>query len=424
MTAEGQQPADQEPASAPLLTLREGLPPVLATSALVQSAAASLAGGDGPVAVDAERASGHRYSQRAYLVQVRRAGAGTALLDPVPFGPVPNAALAPLMTALGDEEWVFHAASQDLPCLAELGLRPRRLFDTELAGRLLGYPRVGLAVLVEEVLGYAMRKEHSAVDWSRRPLPAPWLRYAALDVEMLLELRTALAEQLRMAGKNTWAQQEFVALAGWQPGPRRPDPWRRTSGMHRVRTRAGLAVVRALWEARDQVARRHDVTPTRILRDDAITAAAAALTAGPRGHTPDAAAVRAVLEGIAGFTTTNGRRNAKAFTAAAAEALQLAEDDLPPLKVPSLDPPPARAWATRFPEAAERLRACRAAVQEIAEEHTLPAENLLAPDAVRRLCWEPPEPVTVEAVGAALTGHGARPWQVALTAPALVDCLG
>ena len=71
-------------------------------------------------------------------------------------------------------EVVLHAASQDLPCLAELGYRPRHLFDTELAGRLLGFPRVGLGVLVETVLGWTLEKGHAAADWSTRPLPTEW----------------------------------------------------------------------------------------------------------------------------------------------------------------------------------------------------------------------------------------------------------
>ena len=87
-----------------------------------------------------------------------------------------------LAAALEGTQWILHAASQDLPCLAEVNLRPGSLFDTELAGRLLGYPRVGLATLVEVIMGQSMRKEHSAVDWSKRPLPKPWLEYAALDV--------------------------------------------------------------------------------------------------------------------------------------------------------------------------------------------------------------------------------------------------
>ncbi len=177
--------------SIPLLEPRDGLPPVVETGGALAEVTDALARGQGPVAVDAERASGYRYGQRAYLVQLRRAGTGTVLIDPIAC-PV----LSGLDAALADAEAVLHAASQDLPCLSELGFRPRRLFDTELAGRLLGYPRVALGTLVEEVLGFHLEKGHSAADWSARPLRTELLRYAALDVEVLIELRDALADEL------------------------------------------------------------------------------------------------------------------------------------------------------------------------------------------------------------------------------------
>ena len=269
--------ADAPAVEAPLLELRDGLPPVIETHEAFDETVDIFASGTGPFAIDAERASGYRYSQRAYLIQMRREGAGTALIDPLPFAAdVPSDVFAPLNDAVADAEWIIHAASQDLVCLAELGLRPTTLFDTELAGRLLNYPRVGLAVLVEELLGSRMRKEHSAVDWSRRPLPEPWLSYAALDVEALIELRDVLAGQLEEAGKAEWARQEFAAwVASFEPAPR-IEPWRRTSGIHRVRGRRGLALVRAMWERRDELARNRDVTSNRILPDSAIVAAAAA----------------------------------------------------------------------------------------------------------------------------------------------------
>jgi ribonuclease D len=172
----------------PLLEPRDGLPPVIETDAALSEVTSRLAHGEGPVAVDAERASGYRYGQRAYLVQLRRAGAGTMLIDPIAC---PD--LSGIDAAVGDAEAVLHAASQDLPCLAEIGFRPQKLFDTELAGRLLGYPRVALGTLVEEVLGFHLEKGHSAADWSTRPLRTELLRYAALDVEVLVELRDALA---------------------------------------------------------------------------------------------------------------------------------------------------------------------------------------------------------------------------------------
>ncbi|HSE70983.1 MAG TPA: ribonuclease D, partial [Nocardioidaceae bacterium] len=183
--------AAEETPPAPLLELRDGLPAVVETDKALAETVELIRSGTGPVAIDAERASGYRYSARAYLIQLRREGAGTALVDPLPFDDMSG-----LDAAIGDAEWILHAATQDLPCLTELGLRPASLFDTELAGRLLGYPRVGLATLVETIIGRRMRKEHSAVDWSTRPLPEPWLEYAALDVEVLIELRDALAAEL------------------------------------------------------------------------------------------------------------------------------------------------------------------------------------------------------------------------------------
>jgi ribonuclease D len=191
----------EAPQAVPLLEPRDGLPPLVATAPAFAEAVAMLRMGEGPVAVDAERASGYRYGHRAFLVQFRRRGAGTVLIDPVAC---PD--LSALDAALAGCEAVLHAASQDLPCLAELGYQPRQLFDTELAGRLLGYPRVGLGVLVETVLGFTLEKGHAAADWSTRPLPTEWLRYAALDVEVLVELRDELAAELAEQGKTEWAR--------------------------------------------------------------------------------------------------------------------------------------------------------------------------------------------------------------------------
>ena len=143
--------------------------------------------------MDAERASGFRYSNRAYLVQIRRAGAGTVLIDPVSHGGDSVEVLAPVAEVLADDEWVLHAADQDLPCLAEIGIRPSALYDTELAGRLANYDRVNLAAMVQRLLGLQLTKGHGAADWSKRPLPEEWLNYAALDVEVLVDLREALS---------------------------------------------------------------------------------------------------------------------------------------------------------------------------------------------------------------------------------------
>src|SRR4051812_12418755 len=398
---------DEEPAAppAPLLELRDGLPPLTESPPALADACRALAAASGPVAIDAERASGYRYSSRAYLIQLRREGAGTILIDPIGFE-----SMQPLQDALGDTEWILHAATQDLPCLNELGLAPAALFDTELAGRLLGYPRVGLATLVETLLGYRMKKEHSAADWSTRPLPRPWLEYAALDVEVLVELREVLARELREAGKDEWARQEFEWLRGFTPYVR-SEPWRRTSGLHRVRGRRLLAAVRELWEARDELARTRDVSPGRIIGDNAIVAAA---LADP--------ATRSDLLSTKGFHGRGAQRYADRWLEALARARDLDEDELP-VRAPRTDGPPTpRAWAERDPVAAERLTLARDGMAQLSEEHQVPAENLLTPDTVRRVMWEPAGG-DLSALGAQLRELGAREWQIELTAPMLLDAI-
>ncbi|MFJ7131414.1 ribonuclease D [Streptomyces fungicidicus] len=393
-------------APTPLLEPREGIPPVIADEAALAEAVAAFAAGSGPVAVDAERASGYRYGQRAYLVQLRREGAGTALIDPVAC---PD--LSALGEALSGVEWVLHAATQDLPCLREIGMVPSRLFDTELAGRLAGFPRVGLGAMVENVLGFVLEKGHSAVDWSTRPLPEPWLRYAALDVELLVDLRDALEKELDQQGKLDWARQEFDAIASAPPPEPRKDPWRRTSGMHKVRRRRQMAVVRELWETRDRIARRRDVSPGKVLSDAAIVEAALALPANLHA-----------MAALNGFGQRVGRRQLEQWQAAVDRAKALSEAQLPQPGQPVTGPPPPRAWADKDPVAAARLSAARAGVAELAERLNMPPENLITPDTVRRVCWEPPQP-DERSVAAALTAHGARAWQVDQVTPVLVAAL-
>jgi ribonuclease D len=410
-TPQDQTPQDEAPAPlAELLILRDGLPDVVETQEALLAVCAAIAGGTGPVAIDAERASGYRYSNRAYLIQLRREGAGTALVDPIAFE-----SLAPLQEALQGTEWILHAATQDLPCLNEVGLYPSALFDTELAGRLLGYPRVGLATLVETLLGRRMKKEHSAVDWSTRPLPRDWLEYAALDVEVLVELRDLIAAELVETGKDEWARQEFDYLRTFEPSPR-VDAWRRTSGLHRVRGRRALGAVRAMWELRDSIAEQRDVTPSRIVPDSAIVAAAQAM---PQD--------RAALLATKGFHGRGADRYASRFAAVLREVAEMDEDDLP-TRAPRGDGPPLpRAWAEKDPVAARRLQLAREAMTELAEQRHLPVENVLTPDFLRRILWSPPATrrgdELVDAVVTQLSGYGARGWQIALAAPVIVTAI-
>jgi ribonuclease D len=410
-TAESVEPV--EPEATPLLAPRDGVPPLSVSRSEIARAADLLASGHGPFAVDAERASGFRYSNRAYLVQIRRAGAGTVLIDPVNHGHDPIETLAPVAEVLATDEWVLHAADQDLPCLAEIGLRPPKLYDTELAGRLAGYERVNLAAMVQRLLGLQLMKGHGAADWSKRPLPDDWLNYAALDVEVLVDLRDAIADVLQEQGKTTWAAQEFDYIRTFEAPPTRRDRWRRTSGIHKVRDPRALAAVRELWQTRDQIARRRDIAPGRILPDSAIINAA----------TVDPDTVEKLTE-LPVFGGNRQRRSAQVWLDALARA-RTAEP--PQAQEPSTGPPPASRWARRKPEAAARLEAARTGLTELSQRVSVPTENLVSPELVRRLCWDWQSPEDIDTIARTiddfLRDAGARPWQRELDVPVLTEAL-
>ncbi|KKX98972.1 ribonuclease D [Microbacterium sp. Ag1] len=362
-----------------------------------RAACAVLAAGTGPVAVDVERASGFRYSQRAYLLQVFRREAGVFLFDPPAIGD-----FAPLQEAIGDVEWVLHAASQDLPSLRELRLEPPVIFDTELASRLLGHERVGLGAVVEDTLGITLKKEHSAADWSTRPLPDSWLEYAALDVLHLIDVRDVLVLELEEQNKTEYAAQEFAATLARAPKPPREDPWRRLSGLHQVRGARNLAVARSLWQAREAYAQDQDVSPGRLVPDRSLVAA---VMANPPS--------KQALAGIKEFQGRASRTQLDRWWQAIVDGR--ASEELPRERVPSDTLPPPRAWADRNPEADARLKAARPVVEAIAEELGMPTENLLTPEYLRRVAWDLPGE-TAEEIGDALAALGARPWQIEQTA--------
>lgn len=336
-------------------------------------------------------------------MQLSRAGVGAALIDPIAC---PD--LGGLGQALEGVEWVLHAASQDLPCLADVGMRPTRLFDTELASRLLGLPRVGLAASCEQILGVSLAKGHGAADWSRRPLPHDWLRYAALDVELLVDLRAGLAQRLADVGKLDWAVQEFAAIVAAPPARPPAEPWRRTSGVHRLRSPRQLAIVRSLWEARENMARRRDIAPGRMLPDRVIVEIA---TLGPES--------RADLAALKDLTGPRARRLVDTWWHAVRRAQRLGSDALPERLAAVDGPPPPSRWAERDPAAARRLAAARAALSELASRLEVPLENVLSPGSVRALMWSPPPPADRAAIANRLAVLGARRWQIELTAGAL-----
>jgi len=407
---------DPEPETFEVLAApRDGVPDVVDDDDGLRAVVSSLAEGSGPVAVDAERASGYRYGQDAYLVQLRREGSGTHLIDPLGC---PD--LSSVDAVLADSEWVLHAATQDIPCLAALGMRPRFLFDTELGGRLAGLPKVGLSSVLEYYLGLTLVKEHSAVDWSTRPLPTPWLLYAALDVELLIPLRDRMVRDLTEQGKLDWAQQEFEALTSFTGPKAKRDPWRRVSGTRALRTRRQLATLRAVWNAREEIAQRRDVSPGRIAPDStlvdlAVRAPRRRADLSPAQPDPNAARQRRAQQAL--------RRHAEEWLAAIGAANDIPEDELPQRSVAASGPPPPRSWADRDPQAAARLNAAKPLMQQLSEQHDIPVENLVTPESLRRVLWQPPPVPDRASVEAALAEVGARAWQQQIVAPVVIEAL-
>ena len=379
----------------PLLeTPANGIPDVVDTSEDLSSSIESLAAANGPIAVNAERASGIRYGQRAFLVQLRREGAGTFLLDSESLGD-----LSGLNPALGSDEWVIHSVTQDLPCLQERGMRPAALFDTELAARLLGWEKFGLAAVAERTLGVRLAKEHSAADWSTRPLPKEWLNYAALDVEVLLPIRDILHQQLLDSDRWEFAQQEFTHLLDFTP-KHFDEPWRRTHGLSKLRSRRDIARVRELWEARDSMAREADLAPTKILRDRELVALAQS-------------GVKSSDDILAQWRRLSRAEAARLFRAYR-KASRLGAEELPGRSERG------RSKRSTFnpAELKERVAALKTAMSELSEELTIPHDVLLQPALVKSLAAE--SNVDVEDY---LAEAGARPWQIELSAPVLKKTL-
>jgi ribonuclease D len=407
----------EEIVAIPLLQPSAGTPEIIETELAFKTALDQLAQGSGPFAVDAERASGFRYSARAYLIQIKRINGGLHLIDPIPFGPG-HQLFSELNDLLNTDEVILHASTQDLPCLRELGINPVKLFDTELAGRIAGLPRVGLGPLLESLMGVLLAKEHSAADWSARPLPKDWLTYAALDVELLVELRDHMYKVLEDAKKLPWALEEFASILNAPPAPPRVDPWRRTSGMHKIKRRDQLAVIKSLWIARDEIASQQDIAAGKLLNDSAIVELAIAM---PTTKKEFEKCLRPL--GL----RARWLENLQLWLDSIASAVALPEDQWPTMRTNTDTLPPIKLWRDKFPEKFAPLSHARAAIEIIAQENQMPVENLITPEHVRRVCWKPPVGATstlsVSQVESALSELGARQWQIDLVAPALAAAL-
>ncbi|MBT1175130.1 HRDC domain-containing protein [Bifidobacterium sp. LC6] len=414
---------------------RGGVPNVTATLDEYHRVCESLAAASGSLAADAERASGFRYGHEDWLIQFKREGAGIVLLDPIALTEA-GADWAEFNDAVGEATWILHDSLMDLPGFADIGLSPKHLFDTEIAARLLGLHRFGLASVTEHYLGITLAKEHSAADWSYRPLPRDWRNYAALDVEVLIELEDAMRRDLKAAGKDEWAEEEFdYALSkGLAPRKPHPVPWLRISRITELgRDPQGLAVAKSLWEERDRLAKHYDISPSLLLADSSIIEAAQ--------RKPHNAAqfrmVRSLNERVRMHTGTEQDKmferyapiqrmvKPKVWKLAIDRALALKPEQWPSIPAPEQPdengvtnaPRSMRLWQQRHPERYERLQHVRKVINQIAEDTRTPAEIIIKPQIIRNLCWV--EDITDLDVAGFLAQQGARNWQVRLIAPSV-----
>lgn len=404
----------------------EGVPPVLATPEEFIAAAARLAAGTGPFAIDTERASGYRYDDRAFVVQIRRRGAGTMLFAPEGHREELTAALAPV---LNGAEWIIHAAHSDLPCLGWLGLFPGSIFDTELAARLAGFERPNLGTMVAELFDVELEKGYGDADWSTPQLSEELKAYAALDVELLLELADALRDILAEQDKMDWALEEFSAIVQEHSGDTAPQPhtWRDLKGISSLRSGSQLAAARALWAKRDAIARRTDTAPGRVLANKTLVEIARTL--------PTSAGE---LTRVKGFP-----RRRKGATARWMAVLNQARA-VPPQQRPRVhrapQPVPSKTiWAKDYPDLWEIYQTIRADIADLATELGMPSELLIRPATLRAAVWAKvgmradkrhrgPDSVAGAVrqpgdVAAFLRAEGAREWQIEMTAPIIVDGL-
>lgn len=219
----------------------------------------------GRYAIDTEFHRERTYYPKLALVQLAWEG-GTVLIDPLAVD------VAPLAAVLrGPGLAVAHAAEQDLEVLLQAcAAVPSRLFDTQLAAGFVGYSTPALGALVESLLGHRLTKSDRLTDWTRRPLTASQVDYAAADVAWLFDLHDALYEELVRRGRAEWAEDEFALVLA--RGRRLPDPataWWRVKDNRSLRGPArGVAQELAMW--REQRAADLDRPVRTVLSDLAV----------------------------------------------------------------------------------------------------------------------------------------------------------
>jgi ribonuclease D len=173
------------------------------------------------------------------------------------------------LTATAGRTSIVHAGREEFRfCRRAIGARPADLFDTQIAGGLVGseYP-AAYGTLLQKFLGQSLGKGETRTNWRRRPLTKRQLEYALQDVLYLEPLYHCLSERLQQMGRRTWLSEE---LSAWQlqlEHEETTERWRRVSGISGL-SRRQLAILYELWRWRDRQARARDIPARRVLRDD------------------------------------------------------------------------------------------------------------------------------------------------------------
>lgn len=445
---------------------REGVPEVIDTLEAYKEYCNLLASGSGSLAADAERASGFRYGHEDWLIQFKRKGAGIGLLDPIALGKL-GVDWHEFNEVVGDAPWIIHDSMQDLPGFFDIGLCPRALFDTEIAAKLLGRKRFGLSSVTEYYLGLTLAKEHSAADWSYRPLPRDWRNYAALDVELLIELEEVMSGELKKQGKLLWANQEFAHLLskGAQKKAPHPNPWLRISHISvLMHDKIGLMIAKELWQKRDELARQYDIAPTLLLSDAAIIEAGKRKPSNSRefrsirilnervrihtGSEQDkmferyAPIQRKIKPNVWKNVIEDAINRAKSGEVAIIDYAQSSngEDDCGCSNESSLiaknvqdaqesqdvqesqaAPRSMKYWREHHPKRYERLQNVKRSLIKISEDTHTPSEVIIKPQIIRNLCWQ--DDVEHINVKEFLDEQGARMWQSDLIAESVTRAI-
>ena len=235
--------------------------------------------------------------------------------------------------ALDGTEWILHAATQDLPCLAEIGLRP-----TTAVRHRARRPPARLPPGRPGDAGRDAARLPDAQGALRRRLVDPAAARAVAGVRRPRRRGAGRAARRARGGargrraRPSGRGRSSTHLPQLRAAPERVEAWRRTSGLHRVRGRRALGAVRALWETRDEIARaarRHARPDPAGLRDRRGGAGACPPTGRRCSRTK-------------GFHGRGAERYATRWVAALRAARDLPEDELP-TRAPRGDGPPRAA---------------------------------------------------------------------------------